>query len=62
MKEKIIIFTCFMVLFYLMGAFIAASFNIAEWNEGLRAAITFFGFLGSIFLTGLILDIKDIEK
>ena len=35
-------------LCYLIGAFMSASFNIAEWSEAVRAGMGFFGGVVSI--------------
>jgi hypothetical protein len=51
MKEQIITFIIFMMLFYLIGAFIAASFNIAQWSEELRLCVSVFGFMMSFVIT-----------
>lgn len=40
------------LLMYLIGAFIAASFDISVWNESLRAGMASFGTLGAIAIFG----------
>lgn len=59
MKESIITFVSFMILFYLMGAFIAASFDISQWDIHLRGAIVFFGFSLSMLFAATIHDDKQ---
>jgi small neutral amino acid transporter SnatA (MarC family) len=58
MKESIITFVSFMVIFYLLGAFIAASFDISQWDIQLRAAIVFFGFPVSMLIAATVADSK----
>ena len=53
MKYRILVFAFFIVLFYLIGAFISTEFNIAMWRELTRVLIAilgvFFGLMAATF-------------
>jgi uncharacterized membrane protein (DUF485 family) len=61
MKEEIITFVSFMTIFYLMGAFIATSFDITEWNIGLRIGVAVLGFVLSMMFVFAINESKNKE-
>jgi hypothetical protein len=61
MKEEIITFVSFMIMFYLMGAFIATSFNIAKWDIGLRTGVAVLGFILSMMFVFAINEAKNKE-
>ena len=46
---------------YLLGAFYAASFNIAEWGEGTRLLVTIFGG-GLGFVVAVFVSFEKLEK
>ena len=58
MKNGIAVFISLLILFYLTGCFIQASFNIAEWTEGLRFGIATLGVVISGFIAGATADIN----
>jgi hypothetical protein len=61
MKEEIITFVSFMIIFYLLGAFIATSFNITEWDIGLRTGVAILGFTLSIMFALVVNASKNKE-
>jgi hypothetical protein len=61
MKEEIITFVSFMIMFYLMGAFIATSFNITKWDIGLRTGVAVLGFILSMMFVFAINEAKNKE-
>jgi hypothetical protein len=61
MKTISVLVTTFFI-FYLFGSFAAASFNIKEWDESLRAFIAIFGGTMSIGLSVLYYFIEKIKS
>jgi hypothetical protein len=61
MKEEIITFVSFMIIFYLLGAFIATSFNITEWDISLRTGVAILGFTLSIMFALVVNASKNKE-
>jgi small neutral amino acid transporter SnatA (MarC family) len=61
MKEEIITFVSFMTIFYLIGAFIGASFNINEWTMGLRGGVSIIGFALSMIFVLAVNESKNKE-
>ena len=59
MKTEIITFITLCLLSYLLGCFISTSFNIAYWNESLRAFIGICGILFAFLGTGIVNDTKN---
>lgn len=51
MKDSIILFISLLGISYLVGCFIEVSFNIAEWREGVRAAVALMGLVISAIIT-----------
>ncbi len=54
----VIIMTVLFSLFYLMGAFVETSFNIALWNEMTRGVVGVFGAMVSMVLACAFVDIN----
>lgn len=54
----VIIMTVLFSLFYLMGAFVETSFNIALWNEMTRYMVGVMGGIASILLACAFVDIN----
>jgi hypothetical protein len=48
-----------MIVFYLIGAFIAASFDISQWDIHLRGCVSVFGFMYSLLFTSAITKVKS---
>jgi hypothetical protein len=60
MKKRIIstaiIFSLFAIVFFLLLSFVAASFNITTWHEGLRVTFASFTGISLPFAIGMALE------
>lgn len=58
MKDYIIGFITILIVFYLVGAFTSASFNIQTWDPTVRAFVGWLGLIIAFMSVGIINDIK----
>lgn len=59
MKHSIIAFCIICSIAYLLGCFIAVSFDISEWDRFLRTMMGVCGVLFGFLAAGIVMDIKN---